>query len=105
MNLRHHKLVAWQRADDLFIALHQLATKQFPDIERFELSTFLNRRSPKSGTAFMWRNHWVTSRSSISRNSTGTWTGLEHHWQVWFDRRDPCPTKSILSQKITTARR
>ena len=43
MNLRHHKLVAWQRADDLFITLHQLATKQFPDIERFELSSQLRR--------------------------------------------------------------
>ena len=25
MSLRHHSLVAWQRADDLFITLHQLA--------------------------------------------------------------------------------
>ena len=43
MNLRHHRLVAWQRADDLFITLHQLATKQFPDFERFELSSQLRR--------------------------------------------------------------
>jgi four helix bundle protein len=43
MNLRHHKLVAWQRADDLFITVHQLATKHFPDFERFELSSQLRR--------------------------------------------------------------
>src|SRR5262245_65585279 len=43
MNLRHHKLVAWQRADDLFVALHQLTTRQFPDFERFELSSQLRR--------------------------------------------------------------
>ena len=36
-------LVAWQRADDLFINLHQLTTKHFPDFERFELSSQLRR--------------------------------------------------------------
>jgi four helix bundle protein len=35
--LRHHSLVAWQRADDLFIKLHQLTIKEFPAFERFEL--------------------------------------------------------------------
>jgi four helix bundle protein len=35
--LRHHSLIAWQRADDLFIKLHQLTIKQFPAFERFEL--------------------------------------------------------------------
>src|SRR5262245_62834623 len=43
MNLRHHKLVAWQRADDLFVALHQLTTRQFPNFERFELASQLRR--------------------------------------------------------------
>jgi four helix bundle protein len=37
MPLRHESLVAWQRADDLFIKLHQLTIKQFPAFERFEL--------------------------------------------------------------------
>jgi four helix bundle protein len=36
-------LVAWQRADDLFIRLHRLATKCFPVEERFELSAQLRR--------------------------------------------------------------
>src|SRR5436190_452732 len=43
MKLRHQSLVAWQRADDLFIALHQLATKSFPRAERFELCSQLRR--------------------------------------------------------------
>jgi four helix bundle protein len=43
MNLRHHSLVAWQRADDLFITLHHVAVKYFPDVERFELSSQLRR--------------------------------------------------------------
>jgi len=35
--------VAWQRADDLFIKLHQLATKYFPAYERFALASQLRR--------------------------------------------------------------
>ena len=41
--LRHHSLVAWQRADDLFIKLHVIAMKQFPAFERFELASQLRR--------------------------------------------------------------
>jgi four helix bundle protein len=43
MSLSHHSLVAWQRADDLFITLHQLAIKVFPAYERFELGSQLRR--------------------------------------------------------------
>lgn len=43
MSLAHHSLVAWQRADDLFIRLHQLSLKQFPAYERFELGGQLRR--------------------------------------------------------------
>ena len=43
MPLRHHSLVAWQRADDLFIALHQLTLKAFPAYERFELGSQTRR--------------------------------------------------------------
>src|SRR2546422_476119 len=42
-NARHHSLVAWQRADDLFIRIHLLTTKQFPAFERFELGSQLRR--------------------------------------------------------------
>ena len=43
LNLRHHSLVAWQRADDLFIKLHKLTIHSFPTIERFELSAQLRK--------------------------------------------------------------
>jgi four helix bundle protein len=43
MPLAHESLVAWQRADDLFIALHRLTLKEFPAYERFELGGQLRR--------------------------------------------------------------
>jgi four helix bundle protein len=42
MSLPHHSLVAWQRADDLFLRLHSVS-KQFPALERFELGSQLRR--------------------------------------------------------------
>jgi four helix bundle protein len=42
-NLRHHSLIAWQRADDLFIKVHKLVTTRFPAIERFELASQTRR--------------------------------------------------------------
>jgi len=38
MPLPHESLVAWQRADDLFIRIHQLS-KTFPPHERYELGS------------------------------------------------------------------
>jgi four helix bundle protein len=43
VSLRHHDLVAWQRADDLFIRLHTLSLKAFPAFERFELGSQTRR--------------------------------------------------------------
>lgn len=43
LNLRHHSLVAWQRADDLFIRVHLLTVNTFPQLERYELSSQLRR--------------------------------------------------------------
>jgi len=43
VSLAHHNLIAWQRADDLFITLHQLSLKAFPPIERFALASQLRR--------------------------------------------------------------
>lgn len=42
MPLKHENLVAWQRADDLFLAIHHVS-RRFPAIERFELSSQLRR--------------------------------------------------------------
>ena len=41
--LRHHSLVAWQRADDLFIKLHQLTLQSFPPHEKYELGSQTRR--------------------------------------------------------------
>jgi four helix bundle protein len=43
MRCRHHDLIAWRRADDLFIELHVLSTKSFPGFERFELGSQLRK--------------------------------------------------------------
>ena len=43
MALAHHTLIAWQRADDLFIKLHQLSLKAFPPFEKFELGAQMRR--------------------------------------------------------------
>ena len=41
--MRHHTLIVWQRADDLFILVHRLAKEFFPADERYELSSQLRR--------------------------------------------------------------
>ena len=43
MTLPHHNLVAWQRADDLFIEIHRLTLQRFPVHERYELGSQLRR--------------------------------------------------------------
>src|ERR1051326_2908513 len=42
-NTRHHSLVAWQRADDLFIKIHLLTLKNFPPFEKYELGSQLRK--------------------------------------------------------------
>ena len=43
LKLKHHSLVAWQRADDLFIKLHKISLQSFPRFERFELGGQLRK--------------------------------------------------------------
>jgi len=43
MPLRHHSLVAWQRADNLFLDLHRLTRSAFRSYERFELGSQTRR--------------------------------------------------------------
>lgn len=43
MSLPYHKLIVWQRADDLFIEIHRLTLQHFPREERFELASQLRR--------------------------------------------------------------
>ena len=42
MALRHETLVAWQRADDMFLTVHEIS-RRFPTSERFELGSQLRR--------------------------------------------------------------
>ena len=42
MTLPHHSLLAWQRADDLFIEL-RLLSRTFPPVEKYELGSQLRR--------------------------------------------------------------
>jgi four helix bundle protein len=42
--LHHHRLIAWQRADDLFIKIH-LTSLKFPAHEGYELGSQLRRAS------------------------------------------------------------
>ena len=43
MAQRHEQLIAWQRADDLFIRIHRLAATRLPSSERYELASQLRR--------------------------------------------------------------
>ena len=43
MSLPYHKLIAWQRADDLFIDLHRLTLQYFPREEKYELGSQLRK--------------------------------------------------------------
>ena len=43
MALQHENLVAWRRADDLFIDLHTLAKVHFPVDERYASASQLRR--------------------------------------------------------------
>ena len=43
MSLPHHKLIAWQRADDLFIAVHRMTYQHFPPGEKYELGSQLRK--------------------------------------------------------------
>jgi four helix bundle protein len=40
---RYQSLVAWQRADELFVRLHRVTRECFPDDERYELASQLRR--------------------------------------------------------------
>jgi four helix bundle protein len=69
MQLRHHGLVAWQRADDQFIKLHRLTIKQFPRHERFELGSQLRRAAysvPANIAEGFGRRHWRERRHFLN---------------------------------------
>jgi four helix bundle protein len=69
MNLRHHSLVAWQRADDQFIKLHRLSIQKFPRFERFERGAQLRRAAysvPANIAEGFGRRHWRERRHFLN---------------------------------------
>jgi four helix bundle protein len=40
---RYRSLIAWQRADDLFLHVHRVSRQHFPTDERYELTSQLRR--------------------------------------------------------------
>ena len=40
---KYESLVAWQRADDLFVRLHRISKQRFPADERYELTSQIRR--------------------------------------------------------------
>src|SRR5437763_1448041 len=65
MSLAHHSLVAWQRADDLFIRLHQLSLKAFPAYERLERRISRTERHNNAGSE---RRHSISMRVASRRH-------------------------------------
>src|SRR5690606_38922868 len=60
MTLVYRNLVAWQRADDLFIDVHRLTYQQLPGSERYELGSQLRRAAysvPANIVEGMTRDH------------------------------------------------
>jgi hypothetical protein len=66
MSLSDHKLVVWQRADDLFIDVHHLTMQHFPSTERYELGSQLRRSALFSARRILiatWRcSSWSRAR-------------------------------------------
>ena len=79
MALAHEKLVAWQRADDFFIAVHRATHQYFPREEKYELGTQIRRSAYSVSANIVESNARDTLReklrflnvSSASLNETG----------------------------------
>jgi four helix bundle protein len=65
MSLPHHKLVVWQRADDLFIAVHRVTHQHFPPEEKYELGSQLRRSAYSIPSNIVEGNARSTTRDTI----------------------------------------
>ena len=65
MSLPHHKLVAWQRADNLFIRVHRLTWQCFPARERSELGSQLRQAAYSVAANTVEGNARDTARETV----------------------------------------
>lgn len=65
MAVAHHKLVAWQRADDLFVTVHRVTHQYFPPEERFELGSQIRRSAYSVPANIVEGNARETPRETI----------------------------------------
>ena len=85
MSMPHHKLVVWQRADDLFIEIHQLTRKTFPSEEKYELSAQLRRAAYSVPANIVEGNARQFSKERFHFLSIAS-ASLGRSW-VWTTRR------------------
>lgn len=65
MSLAYKNLVAWQRADDLFIEVHRLTHQRFPDDERYELGRQMRRAAFSVPANIVEGNARSTARDTL----------------------------------------
>ena len=94
MPLRHHSLVAWQRADDLFIKLHQLTLQSFPGYERFELGSQLRR------AAYSVPANIVEGFARRYRRSRLHFLNISEASLAEVDCRPPCRCSVVVRQAL-----
>ncbi len=88
--LKHHTLVAWQRADDLFIEIHRLTRVSLPREERYELSSQLRRAAYSvpanivEGYARQFRKEKFHFLSIASASLAEVGYGLHAAWRLGY---------------------
>jgi four helix bundle protein len=65
VSLPHHKLVAWQRADDFYIRIHRVTHERLPRVERFELSAQIRRAAYSVPANFVEGNSRDSDRDRL----------------------------------------
>ena len=70
----HHNLVAWQRADDLCVAIYKLTAEKLPREERFQLTAQLRRAaySVPANLVEGFAYHTTSMRLKYARTAVGS---------------------------------
>src|SRR5262249_9259434 len=105
MPLAHHTLVAWQRADDLFVKLHQLSLQAFPAFERYELGGQLRRAAFSVGANIVEGFATEHRRKRLNFLDTSKASLAEAGYCVHCARRLRYITEAIASELDVDIRR